>query len=169
VAITVWLVGQAAMNMGYVVGLLPVTGVQLPLISAGGTSLVLTLFIVGLLARFARSEPAAIEAERARDRGRLARIFLPVPESAVDPVRPRRRPEERPSTRPVVSGGRTVVRARPGSPLPEPPLRTAQPRTVPPRERVAPSRSRRPVEEPARAPGRRQPPPGTQRRPGGSR
>jgi cell division protein FtsW len=60
VAITVWLIGQAAMNMGYVVGLLPVTGVTLPLISAGGTSLVLTLFIVGLLARFARSEPEAI-------------------------------------------------------------------------------------------------------------
>ena len=69
VAITVWLIGQAAMNMGYVVGLLPVTGVQLPLISAGGTSLVLTLFIVGLLARLARSEPAAIEAQRARHAG----------------------------------------------------------------------------------------------------
>ncbi|TFV81427.1 putative lipid II flippase FtsW, partial [Blastococcus sp. CT_GayMR16] len=109
VAITVWLVGQAAMNMGYVVGLLPVTGVQLPLISAGGTSLVLTLFIVGLLARFARSEPAAIEALRGRERGRLARIFLPVPVASVDPVRPRRRPEDRPSARPVVSGGRTVV------------------------------------------------------------
>ena len=64
VAITVWLIGQAAMNMGYVVGLLPVTGVTLPLISAGGTSLVLTLFIIGLLARFARSEPEAIEAQR---------------------------------------------------------------------------------------------------------
>ena len=122
VAITVWLVGQAAMNMGYVVGLLPVTGVQLPLISAGGTSLVLTLFIVGLLARFARAEPAAIEAERARDRGRLARLFLPVPEAAVDPVRPRRRPEDRPRARPVA--GR-----RPGSrgPRPAPGLRAASP------------------------------------------
>ena len=79
VAITVWLVGQAAMNMGYVVGLLPVTGVQLPLISAGGTSLVLTLFIVGLLARFARSEPAAIEAQRAARRGRLARCSCRCP------------------------------------------------------------------------------------------
>ena len=36
---TVWLVGQAAINIGYVVGLLPVTGLPLPLISAGGTSL----------------------------------------------------------------------------------------------------------------------------------
>jgi cell division protein FtsW len=90
VAITVWLVGQAAMNMGYVVGILPVTGVTLPLISAGGTSLVLTLFIIGLLARFARSEPEAIEALRAQDRGRLARWLLPAPARAVDPVRPRR-------------------------------------------------------------------------------
>src|SRR5205085_11947197 len=92
VAITVWLVGQAAMNMGYVVGILPVTGVTLPLISAGGTSLVLTLFIVGLLARFARTEPAAIEELQRRDRGRLARWLLPAPSAAVDPVRPRRTP-----------------------------------------------------------------------------
>jgi cell division protein FtsW len=146
VAITVWLIGQAAMNMGYVVGLLPVTGVQLPLISAGGTSLVLTLFIVGLLGRFARSEPAAIEAERSRDRGRLARLFLPVPESAVDPVRPRRHPEDRPSARPVVGGGRTVVRSRPAParrPEEERPRRTP-PRGVPapggPRSRPAPAR-----------------------------
>jgi cell division protein FtsW len=118
VAITVWLVGQAAMNMGYVVGLLPVTGVQLPLISAGGTSLVLTLFIVGLLARFARSEPAAIEHERTRTRSRLSRLLLPVPESPVDPVRPRRFPDERPARR-AVGGARTVVHAR--SPAARPP------------------------------------------------
>jgi cell division protein FtsW len=90
VAITVWLIGQATMNMGYVVGLLPVTGVQLPLISAGGSSLVLTLFIVGLLARFALAEPAAIEHQRRRERGRLARLLVPVPAAAVDPIRPRR-------------------------------------------------------------------------------
>jgi cell division protein FtsW len=110
VAITVWLVGQAAMNMGYVVGLLPVTGVQLPLISAGGTSLVLTLFIVGLLARFARTEPAAIEAERGRDRGRLARWLLPVPDAAVDSVRPRRRSEAAAPRREPVGTRRTVAR-----------------------------------------------------------
>src|SRR4051794_41145580 len=91
IAITTWLVGQATMNMGYVVGLLPVTGVTLPLVSAGGTSLVLTLFIVGLLARFARSEPAAIESQQRRTRGGLARWLLPVPAAAVAPIRPRRR------------------------------------------------------------------------------
>ncbi|MGY1593747.1 putative lipid II flippase FtsW [Geodermatophilus sp. SYSU D00708] len=126
VAITVWLVGQAAMNMGYVVGVLPVTGVTLPLVSAGGTSLVLTLFIVGLLIRFARSEPDAIEHQRRRERGRLTRLLLPIPAQAVDPVRARRdrpapeapadrRPErsagrgER-ARRPAVSGSRTVAR-----------------------------------------------------------
>jgi cell division protein FtsW len=158
VSITVWLVGQAAMNMGYVVGLLPVTGVTLPLISAGGTSLVLTLFIVGLLARFARSEPAAIEAERARERGRLARIFLPVPASAVDPVRPRRRPEDRPSTRPVVGNGRTVVRSRP-APSRRPEADGGGHREPVPRERTVPARDRRPGEDPARPAGRRQAPP----------
>ena len=91
VGITVWLVGQATMNMGYVVGLLPVTGVTLPLISAGGTSLVLTLFVIGLLARFARSEPAAIAFQRSQPRGRLARLLLPVPAAPVDPVPSRRR------------------------------------------------------------------------------
>jgi cell division protein FtsW len=147
VAITVWLVGQATMNMGYVVGLLPVTGVTLPLISAGGTSLVLTLFIVGLLVRFARSEPAAIEFERGRRRGRLARLLLPVPTAPVDPVRPRRLPEERGTRSPAVSTGRTVVPARAG-------------------DRRAPAPGRR-ATEPAREPGRRQSPaPGSSRRPG---
>lgn len=35
---TLWVLGQAFINIGYVIGLLPVTGLQLPLISAGGTS-----------------------------------------------------------------------------------------------------------------------------------
>jgi cell division protein FtsW len=115
ISITVWLIGQATMNMGYVVGLLPVTGVQLPLISAGGTSLVLTLFIVGLLARFARSEPAAIAHQRSHPRGRLSRWLLPVPAAAVEPLPTRRRRNSR-STDPRAAGrpdrraGRTVAR-----------------------------------------------------------
>jgi cell division protein FtsW len=57
--ITTWLVGQAAINIGYVVGLLPVTGIPLPLISSGGTSLVVTMFAFGLLAGAACREPEA--------------------------------------------------------------------------------------------------------------
>ena len=44
---TMWVVGQVFINVGYVVGLLPVTGLQLPLISAGGTSTATTLFMIG--------------------------------------------------------------------------------------------------------------------------
>jgi cell division protein FtsW len=154
VAITVWLIGQATMNMGYVVGLLPVTGVQLPLISAGGTSLVLTLFIVGLLTRFARAEPAAVEAQRARTRGRLARWLLPVPAAAVDPVRPRRSPEDRHPRRPAVGSARTLVAAR------------APERGRHPSERRRPAQDRRVPQEgrPATGQGRRAAP--TRGRPG---
>jgi cell division protein FtsW len=176
VAITVWLIGQAAMNMGYVVGLLPVTGVTLPLISAGGTSLVLTLFIIGLLARFALAEPAAIEAQRGVVRGRLARLFFPVPASAVDPVRLRRHPEDRAAGRTAVAGGRTVVHARPGRPAPPrsaAPPSAAAPRPVAtrsPQPRSSQPRTAQPRSTPPRDSGRRQSPPtGTPRRPGGPR
>ena len=61
---TIWLVGQAIINIGYVVGLLPVTGIPLPMISSGGTSLVTTMVVFGLLANFARREPQAAAALR---------------------------------------------------------------------------------------------------------
>ena len=62
--VTTWLVGQAAINIGYVIGLLPVTGIPLPLISSGGTSIALTMLVFGLLANFARHEPQAVAALR---------------------------------------------------------------------------------------------------------
>ncbi|WP_373289960.1 putative lipid II flippase FtsW [Longimycelium tulufanense] len=99
---TVWLVTQAALNIGYVVGLLPVTGLTLPLISSGGTSLVVTMTVFGILANFARHEPEAISALRAQGQGRLGRwLKLPMPH----PYRPpaRRRPA-RPSAPPRRSG-----------------------------------------------------------------
>ncbi|MCD2190091.1 putative lipid II flippase FtsW [Actinomycetospora soli] len=79
--LTVWLVVQAAINIGYVVGLLPVTGIPLPLVSSGGTSLALALFAGGLLANFARHETDAAAALRTHGQGRLARMLgLPPPE-----------------------------------------------------------------------------------------
>lgn len=51
---TAWIVGQAVVNIGAVVGLLPVTGVPLPFVSFGGSSLVITLFAMGILANIAR-------------------------------------------------------------------------------------------------------------------
>ncbi|MGY1608813.1 MULTISPECIES: putative lipid II flippase FtsW [unclassified Geodermatophilus] len=152
VAITVWLVGQAAMNMGYVVGVLPVTGVTLPLVSAGGTSLVLTLFIVGILIRFARSEPDAIEYARSRDRGRLARWLLPVPALAVDPVRPRRSRPEPAAARPAA---RRPVEAHPvRRPVTDRGADRRAERRVPPPAARRPDRDRVPARPADDRPGR---------------
>jgi cell division protein FtsW len=86
-AVTVWIVGQAVLNIGYVSGLLPVTGVPLPLISAGGTSLLVTVFALGMLVSLARHEPAA--AAQLTRRGPVATLlFLPAPRVATR--RPRR-------------------------------------------------------------------------------
>ena len=51
--ITSWLVVQALVNMGTVLGLLPVTGIPLPFISFGGSSLVIAMFAAGILANIA--------------------------------------------------------------------------------------------------------------------
>lgn len=53
---TAWIVGQAIINMGAVTGLLPITGVPLPLVSFGGSALVFTLAATGILANVARQE-----------------------------------------------------------------------------------------------------------------
>jgi cell division protein FtsW len=52
--VTAWLVGQAVINIGAVVGLLPVTGVPLPFVSFGGSSLVIAMLGAGLLANIAK-------------------------------------------------------------------------------------------------------------------
>ncbi|MCA1822725.1 MAG: putative lipid II flippase FtsW [Mycobacteriales bacterium] len=67
---TAWLVGQALVNMGAVAGLLPITGIPLPLISFGGSSLLPSMFAIGMLASFARREPAAAAALARRPRRR---------------------------------------------------------------------------------------------------
>jgi len=58
-AITVWLIAQAMVNIGAVIGVLPITGVPLPLISQGLSSLLVTMAALGMLMSFARSEPGA--------------------------------------------------------------------------------------------------------------
>jgi cell division protein FtsW len=65
--IAAWILGQACLNMAVVLSLLPVIGVPLPFISAGGSALVLTLLGMGILLSFARAEPGAPEAIRARE------------------------------------------------------------------------------------------------------
>lgn len=55
--ILTWIIGQAAVNIAVVVGLLPVIGVPLPLISYGGTSLIMVLAAIGVVLSFSRTEP----------------------------------------------------------------------------------------------------------------
>ncbi|WP_371652234.1 MULTISPECIES: putative lipid II flippase FtsW [unclassified Streptomyces] len=57
--VTTWIVAQAVINIGAVLGLLPIAGVPLPLFSYGGSALLPTMFAVGLLIAFARDDPAA--------------------------------------------------------------------------------------------------------------
>ena len=53
--ITSWIGLQAIVNLGAVTGLLPITGVPLPFVSFGGSSLIVTLGAVGVLASIARA------------------------------------------------------------------------------------------------------------------
>lgn len=86
--ITTWLVAQAVINIGGVVGLLPITGLPLPFISTGGSALVVTLAAIGILASFARAEPDAARALHARPPARWVRLlWAPLP-----PLPPPRRP-----------------------------------------------------------------------------
>jgi len=55
--ILAWIVGQALVNIAVVLGLLPVLGVPLPLISAGGSALIMTLVAIGVVLSFARDLP----------------------------------------------------------------------------------------------------------------
>jgi cell division protein FtsW len=64
-AILVWIIGQAFVNIGVVLRLLPVLGVPLPFISAGGTALLTSLAAIGIVLAFAREQasPARLAPE----------------------------------------------------------------------------------------------------------
>lgn len=66
--VTGWLAGQSVINLGAVVGLLPITGIPLPLVSFGGSAMIPTLVAIGMLLSFARCEPGAAVALRGRRR-----------------------------------------------------------------------------------------------------
>lgn len=64
--VMVWIVAQALINIGAVIGMFPIIGVPLPLVSAGGSALITTLAGLGMVISFARSEPACAKALSAR-------------------------------------------------------------------------------------------------------
>ncbi|GAA2280794.1 putative lipid II flippase FtsW [Nonomuraea roseoviolacea subsp. roseoviolacea] len=74
-AIVAWIAGQAIVNMGAVLGVLPITGIPLPLVSYGGSALLPTLAALGMLLSFAKREPGAREALAARGPGPAARAL----------------------------------------------------------------------------------------------
>ncbi|MBB5616840.1 putative lipid II flippase FtsW [Microcella frigidaquae] len=56
-AIMVWIVGQAFVNIAVVLGMLPVFGVPLPFISAGGSALLASLLAIGVVVSLSRELP----------------------------------------------------------------------------------------------------------------
>ena len=57
--VMIWFLSQAVLNVGSVIGMLPIIGVPLPLVSSGGSALIAALMGVGLLLSLARSLPGA--------------------------------------------------------------------------------------------------------------
>ena len=78
--ITAWLCLQAFLNIGVVVALLPITGITLPFISAGGSSLIISFAAVGILLSISREtiEKGTWNDDATADRrGRDGRTHLP--------------------------------------------------------------------------------------------
>ncbi|GAA1683325.1 putative lipid II flippase FtsW [Kribbella sp. NPDC056951] len=69
--ITVWIMAQTLVNLGAVIGLLPIVGIPLPLLSYGGSALLPTLIAVGMLLSFAKVEPGAQAALKETRRSRF--------------------------------------------------------------------------------------------------
>ncbi|WP_432829381.1 FtsW/RodA/SpoVE family cell cycle protein [Dactylosporangium sp. CA-092794] len=79
-SITIWFVGQAIINIGGVVGLIPITGLPLPFISDGGSALVVALGAAGILTSSARAEPDCARAMHARPPRKWVRLlWAPLP------------------------------------------------------------------------------------------
>jgi cell division protein FtsW len=74
-AATAWIVVQALVNIAAVIGLLPITGVPLPLVSEGLSSLMVTLVALGMLMSFAKREPGASQALAAAGPGPVLRVL----------------------------------------------------------------------------------------------
>ena len=62
--IVTWLIVQALVNIGAVLGILPITGVPLPMVSYGGSSLIPSLVAMGILMSFAKHEAVMQSANR---------------------------------------------------------------------------------------------------------
>jgi len=62
VGIVAWLTIQALVNIGGVIAVLPITGVPLPFISAGGNAMIMNLFAIGVLINIALAPRSGTDA-----------------------------------------------------------------------------------------------------------
>jgi cell division protein FtsW len=74
-AVTAWIMVQAVVNIGGVIGVFPITGVPLPLVSQGLSSVLTTMVGLGMLMSLARREPGASQALAARGRSPVGRAL----------------------------------------------------------------------------------------------
>ncbi|HUJ06116.1 MAG TPA: FtsW/RodA/SpoVE family cell cycle protein [Streptosporangiaceae bacterium] len=147
-----WIVGQALVNICAVIGLLPITGVPLPLISQGLSSVIATMAAVGMLLAFARCEPGAREALAAVDRRLRPRLPAALRHATPRTENPREPARQRPAPRalPVPGLGTAAQRARPGRGRRQAPSRLADPGGRP----APPGRGLRPIPVPVQAAAR---------------
>lgn len=59
-AVMTWIIGQTFVNIAVVLGVLPVLGVPLPLVSTGGSALLTTMAAIGIVLSFARHRPHSL-------------------------------------------------------------------------------------------------------------
>lgn len=100
----IWIISQALINIGAVLGALPITGLPLPLVSYGGSSLTFTLLAIGMVLAFARAQPRAA--------AHLAAHRASRPAKQAKAGRANRTQSERASTRSATSSGHSVTRKR---------------------------------------------------------
>ncbi len=161
-AAVAWIVGQAVINIGGVIHLVPITGVPLPLVSEGLSSMLATLAAIGMLLSFARREPEAQAALALAGPRRTARILATLrgrdvasdatrsPDQTRPPARakPPRRPRDMPAAdragrragRPPGphAKGSSSARPAPGSSSSRPAPDTSSPKSAPGRSSARP-------------------------------
>ena len=99
--ITVIILVQALLNIGGVLQVLPLSGRPLPFISSGGSSIMATMIMVGLLLGIARDNEGFVADRRAADRRAAHRSNLTVLDGG---TRPRPAPAAGEGTRPGTDG-----------------------------------------------------------------
>ena len=72
-SLTIMIVFQAFLNIGCVIGLVPTTGKPLPFVSSGGSSLIATFIMVGLILSVAKNADATTIYDRRRANLRVVR------------------------------------------------------------------------------------------------